>query len=121
MKNIPVTDIPASIAPIVAVLGRERTVELLLAHGGTVVYLAARPTAHSPVAAVVGAEAAAALSLALGPGYLRIPLGKPFIAADLLKRGWPIRRIARHLRADEGRVRRWLGPAPVASRQLRMF
>lgn len=99
---------PAHVAPYVAALGLDRAVAFLLAFGGAEIYLADRPQARSQVAAVVGADGAAALASRLGRGSLRIPTAKPWIAAVRRHQGRSVAEIARELHASDVAVRGWL-------------
>lgn len=119
--------VPANLQPFVEVLGEEATIRLLLALGGTSVYLGAGTTQRSRVAEVVGVAPARALAAAMSPGKVDLPLGKPWIAAVRASEGHTVVAIARELHATEATVRRWLKQvstgvsADLAARQLRLF
>lgn len=103
--------IPAHIEPYMTVLGIEGGIDFLLQFGGGYVYLSERPQDRSPVVELVGAEKAAALAKRIGTGGLRVPLGKPFIAAYLRANNWSINAIARRLHVTDVTVRKWLSDA----------
>ena len=104
---------PAHVQPYVDVLGAERTLELLLAFGGSEVYLATRPTERSRLAQVIGQDGVAALSAQAMPLKHRIPTARPWCAVCLKARGLSVAEIARKLSANDSSVRRWLKAAQV--------
>ncbi|WP_411037695.1 hypothetical protein [Shinella sp. BYT-45] len=105
------TKVPAHIEPYMTVLGVEGGIEFLLQFGGSYVYLSERPQDRSPVVELVGHEKAAALAKRIGAGGLRVPLGKPFIAAYLRANNWSINAIARRLHVSDVSVRKWVNDA----------
>lgn len=111
--------IPAHIEPFMSVLGIEDGIDFLLQFGGSYVYLSERPQDRSPVAELVGPERAAALARRIGPGSLRVPLGKPFIAAYLRAKNSSVNAIARRLHVSDVTVRGWLNRAD--DRQLKLL
>lgn len=103
--------IPAHIEPYLSVLGVELGIDFLLQFGGSYVYLSERPQSRSPVVELLGIEKTAALAKRIGAGGLRVPLGKPFIAAYLRASNWSINAIARRLHVTDVSVRKWLNDA----------
>lgn len=105
---VPGAPVPAHLRVYVDVLGVDLAVEFLLKLGGGVSYFAESPQARSPIAAVVGIEKAKELAKELGPGALRIPTGKPFIAKYYRDMGWKVVAIARLLHVTDSTVRNML-------------
>jgi hypothetical protein len=105
-------DPPAHVAPYVAVLGLELTIEFLLTFGGAELYIAASPTDRSRLHRLVGKEKTVALARQAHLLQRRVPLAKPWLAACLHARGMPVAEIARTLRATDVTVRAWLRRTP---------
>lgn len=105
-------DTPAAVAPYVRVLGIEKTVEVLLALGGSEVYLSPSSNGSSTLSKIVGQEKAAELAAVLGAARpRRLPTAKPWIAQRLGERGLPKAEIARRLHVSDVSVRGWLARA----------
>lgn len=102
---------PAHVQPYVDALGADLALDLLLAFGGSEVYLASRPTEKSRVAQVIGLDGVAALAQVSDSLKSRIPTARPWCAACLRARGLPVAEIARRLSANDSSVRRWLKAA----------
>lgn len=101
--------VPAHIQPYVTAIGIEKTVQFLLAFGGSYVYLSENPQDRSPVALAIGKAAAIKLARQIGAGGFRCPTGKPFIAAHLkYNKGFTTNAIARQLHTTDVTVRSWL-------------
>jgi hypothetical protein len=112
--------VPAHIQPFVTAVGIEKTVQFLLAFGGSYAYLSENPQERSPVAQEIGRAATIALAEQVGAGGFRVPTGKPFIAAHLkYNKGLTINEIARQLHTTDVTVRKWLRDADA--RQLDLF
>lgn len=99
---------PAHLQPFVDLLGEDDAIRFLLEFGGGPVYLSANPTAASSIAAIIGREKTVSLAKELGPGSIRVPQGKPWIAERLRARGISVLGIARQLKMKDDTVRRWL-------------
>lgn len=106
---------PAHVEPFVRILGADRTIELLLAFGGSEIYVANRPSERSKVAGIIGIDGVAALSAGGTHLKTRVPTARPWLAACLKARGLPVAEIARRLVANDSSVRRWLASAPDAA------
>lgn len=106
--------VPAHLRVYVDVLGEDGAVDFLLEFGGGVFYAAADPKGDSEIARKVGLEIAARLMPKLregsSRGYVRVPTGKPWIAATLRARGVTISMIARRLHVSDVTVSGWLRP-----------
>ncbi|MCF1433386.1 hypothetical protein GOZ97_17510 [Agrobacterium vitis] len=112
--------VPAHIQPYVTAIGIEKTVQFLLAFGGSYVYLSENPQDRSPVARAIGKVAATELARHVGPGGFRCPTGKPFIAAHLkYNKGFTTNDIARELHTTDVTIRNWLKAGE--SSQLDLF
>ena len=120
---------PAHVQPYVDALGADLALELLLAFGGSEVYLASRPTERSRVAQVIGTNGVVALAGVTDSLKSRIPTARPWCAACLHARGLPVAEIARRLSANDSSVRRWLkqfaeadaGPRRADPRQMSLL
>ena len=112
-------EIPPHIKPFVDVLGDNKAIEFLLRFGGTPVYLATNPQARSLVVDCVGYDLAVRLGRKLGPGAIKIPTAKPWIAKHLSAKGWTGIAISRKLHTDDRTVRGWLNGRN--KRQLDLF
>jgi len=110
---------PAHIATYIEVLGQELAVDFFLAFGGSEIYFSDRPRS-SMVLELTGAEKAAILAKALGHGYVRVPIPKPWIAEVLMSKGLSKAAIARQLHVDQTTVRRWLSGSSEKN-QLSLF
>lgn len=112
--------VPAHIQPYVTAIGIDKTVQFLLAFGGSYAYLSEKPQDRSPVAQQIGRDATVALARHIGAGGFRVPTGKPFIAAHFkYNKGMTINEIARQLHVTDVTVRKWL--AEGEARQLDLF
>lgn len=101
-------DCPAHLQPFVDLLGEDDAVRFLLEFGGGPVYLSENPTSGSSIAAIIGREKAITLARELGPGAIRVPQGKRWIAERLRANGTSVLAIARRLKMKDDTVRRWL-------------
>lgn len=111
--------IPAHIETYVEILGQDLAIDFFLQFGGSEIYLSNSPNA-SMVLKLTGPDKLAMLSERLGPGHVRIPIPKPWIAQQLLDRGSSKADIARKLHVDQRTVLRWF--AKEADRnQLSLF
>ncbi|MBA5777456.1 helix-turn-helix domain containing protein [Stappia sp. F7233] len=100
--------IPANIAPYVDALGVDDTIRLLLELGGSQIHLPrAGTSSRSMAAGLLGAEKIAMLAAVMGHGYIKVPLGKKWIAQVMFARGESLNAIARTVRSDVATVRRW--------------
>jgi hypothetical protein len=104
---------PAHVAPYVEALGPEGAVTFLLEFGGAELSLPAVPKRRSPVARLLGIEAALRLSAVAHRLPRRVPTARPWIAAVLRARGEPVAEIARRLHASDVAVRGWIRRAAV--------
>lgn len=113
------TQLPAQLAQIAEIAGREAALRLAFEYGGSRVYI---PKKHdgSEIARLVGAEAAAKLAGHYGGESIAIPIGKRALAFWLADQGKSVEEIARTLRADRTTVHRWFG-ARMESLQLKLF
>ncbi|MDF2232192.1 helix-turn-helix domain-containing protein [Albimonas sp. CAU 1670] len=103
---------PSAVAPYVQVLGVDLTVEVLLALGGSEVYLSPSSNGSSRLARIVGREKAAELAATLGSDrQRRIPTAKAWLAERLAEQGLPKAEIARRLHVTDVSVRGWLDRA----------
>jgi len=98
---------PSQLLPYLEVLGPDTAVDFLLAFGGSPVYLAAKPTLRSDVARLIGVDKARKLAREIGPGHVRVPLCKPWLAHRFRQGGMSVVAIARKLHVDATTVRRW--------------
>lgn len=105
---------PAHLAPYVEVLGPDDAAAFLLRFGGAECYFTTSARGGSAVAQMVGVERARALAQALGSLKVRVPTGKPWLAAHLATKGLPVAEIARRLRVTDVTVRRLLRVGPEA-------
>ena len=103
---------PTAITPYVQVLGVEKTVEVLLAFGGSEVYLSPSSNGSSRLAQLVGREKTANLAARLGAARQhRIPTARAWLAERLAEQGLPKAEIARRLHVTDVSVRGWLDRA----------
>lgn len=98
----------AAVVAYVEAIGADATVDLLLAFGGTKLYLAADPKSRSSLAGIIGRDAARKLAASLGPGHVLVPTGKPWLARQLRAKEWTVADIARKLHTHDGTIRRYL-------------
>jgi len=112
-------DVPAHIETYVEVLGEDLAIEFFLQFGGSEVYFSKSPR-NAMMVGLTGREKAVMLSEYVGPGHVRVPIPKQWIASVLLERGHSKADIARTLHADQTTVRRWLAKAPDKN-QLSLF
>ncbi|MBX3580810.1 MAG: hypothetical protein KF810_02790 [Rhizobiaceae bacterium] len=111
--------VPAHLRHFVDVLGVDGAVEFLLTFGGAYAYFSLSPEPQSNIAAEIGVEATAAIAKRFGPGSMRVPTGKPFIAAVFRAKGMKPSEIARRLHVTDVTVRSWFADAD--DRQLRLL
>lgn len=120
MKTLPAPlGPPAHVAPYVEVLGEALATRFFLAFGGSELYLPRRPE-RSMVVELTGQDKAAMLCERLGPGIVRVPIPKPWLAAVLERDGQSKAAIARLLHVDQTTVRRWAARARDRN-QLSLF
>lgn len=100
--------VPAQVAPYVEALGIAMTVRFLLIFGGAELYYATDPKGRGRVEALVGPDRAAELGRISHRLPRRVPLAKPWLAAQLRSEGYGIADIARTLRTSDVSVRKWL-------------
>ena len=112
--------IPANIAPFVEALGTEDAMRLFLSLGGSDIYLPQRSSPRSMAARTIGPAKVDQLAAVMGYGYIKVPLARQWIAAEMKSRGESLAEIARTVRADVATVRRWLGPSNGAH-QMDLF
>lgn len=119
---------PAHVAAYVEALGVETAVRFLLHFGGAELYIAADPKGNSEVAAVLGMDAARALSALAARAHLarRVPNAKPWLARYMkVTEGLSHAKIARRLHASDVSIRRWIAGlgdhAEADTAQLRLF
>jgi len=117
-EDTPAVKVPAHVRHFVDVLGLDGTVEFLLTFGGGIAYFSLDPDPRTVVAAKIGVEATAAIAQRFGPGSMRVPTAKPFIAAVLRAKGEGTSAIARRLHVSDVAVRGWLSDD---SRQLKLL
>ena len=111
--------VPAHLQPYVNSLGLEKAVAFLLAFGGSYIYLSENPPDRSPVALQVGAAEAALLARTIGTGSIRVPTGKPFLAAVFRSKRYTVNQIARELHVTDVTVRNWFKDPD--SKQMDLF
>lgn len=110
------------VLPFIRALGAEKAAKLLLAFGGTEVYVPKSPRAGSQLAGVIGVDGIVALGREMGSGvHFRLPLGKKWLVRYLSDRGESTTAIARQLRMTDGSVRRHRAEAPKDGRQLSLI
>ncbi|WP_339745622.1 hypothetical protein [uncultured Maricaulis sp.] len=102
--------IPANLEPYVTALGVADAERFFLALGGSDIYLPAKSSPRSMAARTIGADRVEKLAAELGPGYIKVPLARKWVARTMMARGESYAEIARTVRADVATVRRWLGP-----------
>lgn len=100
----------AQVAPFVQVFGLEGAIRFLLAFGGAQLDVRGNPRDSNQLVQMFGREAVAELaSLPTLPTLpRRIPLAKPWLAADFHAQGLSIAQIARKLRISDISVRTYL-------------
>lgn len=104
----PFPDPPAQVAPYVAILGPELTVQFLLKFGGAELYIPQSPQGKGRIEALVGREKTKQLSGAAHLLQPRVPLANEWVAACLHYQGIAISEIARQLRVTDVSVRKFL-------------
>lgn len=115
-------DTPAHIARFVNVIGAELALQLFLAVGGSQINLPRRSSGSTPAAQAIGADQVERLAEAFGPGYIKVPLARRWIAGQLRAKGTSDNEIARIVRADVETVRRWdTSVAAKSTAQLDLF
>lgn len=110
--------VPAHVRHFVDVLGVDGAVDFLLSFGGGIAYFSLDPDPRTVVAAEIGVEATAAIAQRFGPGSMRVPTAKPFIAAVLRAKGEGTSAIARRLHVSDTAVRSWFSGD---DQQLKLF
>ena len=107
-------EVPQHISPYVEAIGIDDAARLFLDLGGSQIYLPRRSGTQTPAAKAIGVEQVQRLAAAIGPGYIKVPLARQWVAAVLSAQGKSNNEIARMVRADVATVSRWLGPKPSA-------
>ncbi|WP_323036231.1 helix-turn-helix domain-containing protein [Pararhodobacter sp.] len=118
MTNLPRP--PAHLEAYVRILGVEGAITFLLNYGGGELYIPRNAVAGSPLAELLGLDAARALGAAADRLPKRVPTGKPWIAQIRAAQGLSATQIARTLHASDVSVRKWLKAAkrPADPRQF---
>lgn len=111
--------LPAALAQIAEIAGREAALRLAFEYGGSRVYVP-RKAGNSEIAKIIGPEAAAALSGHFGGESIAIPIGKKALAFWLDEQDWSREKIAKALKVDRTTVHRWLSNR-MDSLQLKLF
>ncbi|MFN3883252.1 MAG: hypothetical protein ACK4Q4_00660 [Rhodocyclaceae bacterium] len=111
--------LPAALAQIAEIAGREAALRLAFRYGGSRVYIP-RQFEGSEIVQIVGAEAAKALAGHFGGESIAVPIGKKALAFWLDEQGWSKEKIAVELRVDRTTVHRWLADR-MESLQLKLF
>ncbi|WFE92288.1 hypothetical protein K1718_13260 [Roseibium porphyridii] len=102
--------IPAHIETYVEVLGEELAIAFFLQFGGSELYLSKAPK-HAMALELTGKDKLTMLAERLGPGHIRIPIPKEWIAEQFLNRGRSKADIARALHVDQRTIGRWFAKA----------
>ncbi|MES0879679.1 helix-turn-helix domain-containing protein [Roseibium sp. SCP14] len=100
------TPVPAHIETYVEVLGTDLAIDFFLQFGGSELYLSKTPK-HSMVLELTGQDKLSMLSERIGPGHVRVPIPKEWIAEQFSNRGMSQAQIARRLHVDQRTVSRW--------------
>lgn len=100
--------LPYNVEEFASVIGIEATAELCLHLGGSLVYLPRISRPNSLLRSVISEEQVLALSDALFPGVIRIPIANSFLARFYRSQGLNLQQIARRIRIDARSVRRVL-------------
>lgn len=110
--EIATTKVPAHVEVFAEVIGLDATAELCVSLGGAVIYLPCSSTRpNGLLRSVLQENQILALSRALSPGSIRIPLANQFLARYYRSQNNTFQSIARKIRIDERSVRRILnGP-----------
>lgn len=104
--------VPANLAPFINTLGFDKGIEFLLRFGGGAMYLPKKPQdGRSMASSLLTAEEIIALSQAIDRDYLRIPVGKKFIAQYLRSQNVSVGEIARRLHMTDVTIRGYLKAA----------
>lgn len=111
--------VPAHIAAYVEVLGVDLALQFFLKFGGSELYFSLSPQ-HSMVLELTGLEKLTKLSKRIGPGHVRVPIPKEWIAERLSARGLSKAAIARELHVDQRTVGRWFAKT-ADKNQLSLF
>ncbi|GGG30850.1 hypothetical protein GCM10010964_18460 [Caldovatus sediminis] len=114
---------PAELSRLAALIGGEATLRLIEAHGGTRIFVPARPNQGHPLARTIGLEAARALAAEWGSTWLKVPLCRHWRVRVYRARGESYKAIARRLGMDESGVWRILHAARMTgeARQTDLF
>ena len=99
--------VPENLRVYVEILGEDDAMNLFLFLGGTTVYLPAKSSNNSLLGRAIGAVKCEALVAELGPGYVKVPIARQWIADTMFFRGHSNAEIARVIRCDEATVRKW--------------
>lgn len=112
---------PAELAHLSAHLTPEQLLALVEEHGGARLYIPHQPPVDSPVARVVGLEAARALGAALGGNTIKVPAAKHWRIRCLKAQGLSYNQIARRLGIGQSAVHRNLHAARLTAAQPDLF
>ncbi|WP_341893865.1 helix-turn-helix domain-containing protein [Ferrovibrio terrae] len=113
------TALPAALANIAEIAGREAALRLAFKYGGSRVYIP-KKYLGSDIAQLLGNESARALAKHYGGESISIPIGKKALAFWLAEQGQAVEEIARTLRVDRTTVHRWFSRR-MDSLQLKLF
>jgi hypothetical protein len=102
---------PAELSRIASLIGEAATLRLIEEHGGTRIYVPAKPHQGHPLALTIGLDAARALASDWGGIWLKVPLCRHWRARVYRARGESYRAIAKRLGMDESGVWRILNAA----------
>lgn len=104
--------IPANLVPFINTLGIDKGIEFILRFGGSAMYFPKKPQdGRSMASSLLTAEEIIALSQAVDRDYLRVPVGKKFIAQYLHSQNVSVGEIARRLHMTDVTIRGWLKKA----------
>lgn len=98
--------IPAGVQLYVDLIGIDKTAELLLAVGGSLVSAPQFRSQGGMVGKAIGAEAAQIIGKETFGGSIKVPAGKPFLVRYLFAKGINQQEIARRLHCDVSTVAR---------------
>lgn len=100
--------VPDFVEQLEPIVGRERTVRVLLEYGGQTMPLARTPGPDSKLCQIIGVDAAAALGIEFCGRAVDVPLCREFLARHFRSQGLGALDIARQLRVSKRSVYRYL-------------
>lgn len=104
--------VPANLAPFINTLGFDKGIEFLLRFGGSAMYFPKKPQdGRSLASSLLTVDEIIALSQAIDRDYLRVPVGKKFIAQYLRSQNVSVGEIARRLHMTDVTIRGYLKAA----------